>query len=132
MGVSWVHDIPMDLQISLPTHAAALARYMRPDELLSLLQSMALMKLPWNNVPTEQRVELLNALEDIITSLSTRELSNVVWSLGKLNVNYTYEITDSLKELLWKRLTGSVVRMKLFDLESVFVGLGSMQVLIRQ
>ena len=45
MGISWVDEVPLDVQHSLPERAAALARQMRPDELCSLLQSMALMKV---------------------------------------------------------------------------------------
>ena len=45
MGISWTTDVPNDVQTALPERAAALARQMRPDELCSLLQSMALMKV---------------------------------------------------------------------------------------
>ena len=45
MGILWVEDVPMDVQMMLPERAATLANQMRPDELCSVLQSMALMKV---------------------------------------------------------------------------------------
>ena len=60
--------------------------------------------------------------------LSARELSNAFWSLGKLNVDYENELSVPLKEILMAQLTRFIETMKLFDIESVFVGLGLMQV----
>ena len=128
MGVSWTEDVPAEAQEVLITRSISLAHDMRPDELCSLLQSMALMKVPWMSIPQSQRAGLLAGLEGVVFNLSGRELSNAFWSLGKLNVDYDTEITDHLRDQLLTLLTDSVGRMKLFDLESVFVGLGLMRV----
>ena len=128
MGVSWAEDLTSDTQAALMNFAVVLAPGMRSDELCSLLQSMALMKAPWRALPAGQRAALLGALEGRAKQLSVRELSNALWALGKLNVDYSPELPPSLKALLLDELTECLDRMKLFDLESALVGLGLMQV----
>lgn len=72
--------------------------------------------------------ELLTALEATLPTLNNRELSNVFWALGKTNINYNEHLSASFRETLINCLVGDAGDMKLFDLESIFVGLGLMQV----
>lgn len=50
------------------------------------------------------------------------------WTLGKTNVDYVRDLSPVFKEILMDSLLSAAGDLKLFDLESVFVGLGLMQV----
>jgi hypothetical protein len=82
----------------------------------------------WSSLPAKYRIELLTALEATLPSLNNRELSNIFWALGKTNISYTTDLSASFRELLMDSLSASSTDVKLFDLESIFVGLGLMQV----
>ena len=82
----------------------------------------------WSSLPPKYRAELLGALEATLPTLNNRELSNIFWALGKTNVSYTNDLSDSFREILMESLSAAASDVKLFDLESIFVGLGLMQV----
>jgi hypothetical protein len=82
----------------------------------------------WVTLPSAYKSELLTALEATLPTLNNREVSNVFWALGKTNINYNEHLSTSFRETLTSCLVGDVGDMKLFDLESIFVGLGLMQV----
>jgi hypothetical protein len=82
----------------------------------------------WATLPSAYKSELLTALEATLPTLNNRELSNVFWALGKTNINYNEHLSASFRETLTNCLVGDAGDMKLFDLESIFVGLGLMQV----
>ena len=50
------------------------------------------------------------------------------WALGKTNIRYQEDLSDSFREVLMDSLLNAAGDLKLFDLESIFVGLGLMQV----
>lgn len=50
------------------------------------------------------------------------------WALGKTNIRYKEDLSDSFREVLMDSLLNAAGDLKLFDLESIFVGLGLMQV----
>ena len=127
MGVLWT-DLPVLAQNELPLRGATIVAEMRPDELCSIMQSMAVMKVQWSSLPLSYRSELLTALETTLPTLHNRELSNIFWALGKTNVNHLQDLSSSFRESLMDCLVGASGDLKPFDLESVFVGLGLMQV----
>ena len=87
-----------------------------------------LWQVQWSSLPPSFRKQLLTSVEAILPNLNNRELSNVFWALGKANVNYVDDLSADFKELLMDSLVVASGDLKLFDLESVFVGLGLMQV----
>lgn len=88
-------------------------------------------QVSWSSLPAGYHTQLLTALENVLPSLNNRELSNVFWALGKLDVDYTNDLSVSFREVLIVSLVDAASALKLFDLESIFVGLGLMQVSIR-
>ena len=86
------------------------------------------LQVQWSTLPSRYRAELLGALEAALFSLNNRELSNIFWALGKTNVSYTDDLSSSFRETLMDSLAAAADDVKLFDLESIFVGLGLMQV----
>jgi hypothetical protein len=68
------------------------------------------------------------ALQEQLPTLSHWEISNVIWSLGKTNADYERSVPAELKEAIMKRLADAASKLKQFDLESIFVGLGLMEV----
>ena len=150
MGVLW-SDLPPQAQSELPLRGAAIVQEMRPDELCSITQSMAVMKVSlsfdltrlfsalfyslvsffqvqWSTLPSIYKTKLLDSLERILPTLNNRELSNVFWALGKTNIRYQEDLSDSFRGVLMDSLLNAAGDLKLFDLESIFVGLGLMQV----
>jgi len=124
------------------------------EEFLSILQSLAIMKVDWNkDFPFELRQILLPLLSSSIKQLRNNEISNLIWSFGKFNMNsqsdnklnqqvirlileqlegdhsLTYLLTHSLiysltHSLIHLFLLVALPTMSNFDIESVFVGLG--------
>lgn len=86
------------------------------------------MQAQWNLFPSGYRSELLAALEITLPTLNNRELSNILWALGKLNVDYNLDLSVGFRDALMSSLIAAADNLKLFDLESIFVGLGLMQV----
>jgi hypothetical protein len=82
----------------------------------------------WSLFPSGYRSELLAALEITLPTLNNRELSNILWALGKLNVDYNLDLSVGFRDALMSCLIAAADNLKLFDLESIFVGLGLMQV----
>lgn len=76
----------------------------------------------------EYRTGLLIAVEVVLPTFNHRELSNIFWSMGKMNINYSEDLSVSFIDTLTASLSEVASTLKLFDLESVFVGLGLMQV----
>jgi hypothetical protein len=52
----------------------------------------------------------------------------VFWALGKTNIRYQEDLSNSFRVVLMDSLLNAAGDLKLFDLESIFVGLGLMQV----
>jgi len=58
------------------------------EEFLSILQSLAIMKVDWNkDFPFELRQILLPLLSSSSKQLRNNEISNLIWSFGKFNMN---------------------------------------------
>jgi hypothetical protein len=95
-------------------------------EVCSLLQSLALMKTSWRELPLSMQLALIDGIRMHLKMMGNREVANVFWSLGKLD--YPYGEYVQLNNDLCQALQSKVFTMKYFDMESVFVGLGLMQV----
>jgi hypothetical protein len=70
----------------------------------------------------------MTALEKTLDTLNHWEISNIIWSLGKMNTDYDSHIPDNVKTMIFQRLANEADKLKQFDVESIFVGLGLMEV----
>ena len=86
------------------------------------------MQVSWGQLPLPFTDALLSALKEQLPTLSHWEISNVIWSLGKTNADYERAVPAELKEAIMRRLVDASNKLKQFDLESIFVGLGLMEV----
>ena len=86
------------------------------------------MQVSWGQLPLPFTDALLSALQEQLPTLSHWEISNVIWSLGKTNADYERAVPAELKEAIMRRLVDASNKLKQFDLESIFVGLGLMEV----
>lgn len=109
---------------------AKLVPIMKPQEFSSQLHSLAVIKASWNIFPDAYKQSVLDMLEKLSDEYeySTRELSNVLWSAGKINIPLAHDSNDRLFTKLIHRLTVKINEFTDFDVESAMVGLGLLKV----
>jgi len=73
------------------------------------------------------RVSLVKELEARSSQFTSREVVNVIWSLGKCGYSYIHD--ESLMTAVLKRVADELPSMQSFDFESVMVALGLLEVI---
>jgi hypothetical protein len=127
MDFTW-SDIPSRIQQALFDACTTLMpSLMIGIELSSILNSMALMKARFEEFPTTFRESVLLSLLKTAGTYNARQISNAIWCLGKLHAEYRGFGTELIVEFE-RVLVREANRLQPFDVESLLVGFGLMQV----
>ena len=84
-------------------------------------------QVQWEQLSPEVRSSILSPALLGLESMNAREVSNLLWSFGKLDVMWL-GLPPFPRDALMAALQRETLSMTNFDLESLFVGLGLMQV----
>eukprot|EP01035_Chromulina_nebulosa_P019796 gene19796-25738_t len=127
LGVRW-KDISNDLKGDIDSAIVNNIPNLKTYELCSLLHSLAVMKCDWNDLTRDCITIISEVVVNKSSSMSHREIANVFWSLGQISASISSDKTKAMISSLIDRLTIVLPQMMMFDVESVFVGLGLMQI----
>jgi hypothetical protein len=107
--------------------------------------------MPWSVLHSSVQQAIVHALTADVPLFSARELSNIIWALGKMHFTFAVEErespSESLKHVLLDKVSSSCQitahayhsmpgnetpsrdHFSAFDIESIFCGLGLMKVM---
>lgn len=131
IGLNWDNDLSERLKSEILQTTSRSVGSLQMTEVCSLVQSFAKMKVPWSDLPQSFKGALVNSLINALPGTGRREIINILWSLGKLGLSWRSAVGEEAEmlSLVLGRLDATVIRMLTpFDLESLFVGLGLMEV----
>ena len=129
IGFVW-QDLPQSLREALMGCSLSLLSEMKPVEVSSLFNSLALMRARWGEQSSVWRTTAAESIRRSLSRFDAREVSNAVWFLGKLDADFE-SLPEDVRLDLFEALRREAGRLTSFDLESLLVGLGLMQVPMR-
>lgn len=123
IGFTW-RELSEQLMQAISSHSAALLPRAHDEELTYLLNSLALLKAQWKELGEDFISAASSGLIRAAGTFKIREVSNALWFLGKLNASPGRDLLETLLSVLTKEAH----QVQPFDLESLFVGLGLMEI----
>lgn len=144
IGVTWTSlpsQIVIERLLSVSDDNSSMA--LSPEQVCNVVVSLTTMRASLQSASPALSAAVVGALDQVLPSLRPRELVNVVWSLGRLNYRWLPPgrrdeegeeeegQARRLQETLVKKLTkvaSSPSSLQPFDVESIFVGMGTMHV----
>lgn len=72
---------------------------LRPDEITSIINSLAVMGAHWDTLPFTFRESICNRIFSVSGQLSHRELANLVWGLGQVDFYWPRDTKDNITEI---------------------------------